>query len=147
MDKTPRVVSALLVGPGVFWLAAGAAGGSELPAAAEPFKMSVALPVALGMALGWGPSHTARLSASAEGFDDEAGRLAALESQSLLARILGDAIGAPLFACFEIWPGDWASTARDPADLLGPACQGEGEGEGDRAGEGEGDRAGERSRL
>lgn len=142
--RAQRLVSVMLrEGAGV-WIAAGAAGGAELPIAAEPFKLRVALPVALGRALGLPAREAADLGAQAESHQEgvlglrwlrwsvelPAGSFAALalgeeKGQAAMARAFESAVGVPLFARFEVpglggrdAKGDWASASRDPGDLL-----------------------------
>lgn len=139
------IVSVMLRESGRFWIAAGAAGGQELPECAEPFLLRVALPVALGKRLGMDPMGCARLAAKAhsqeESIDDcirwlrwsvelpkgsfEALGLATQEGQQEAARIISEPFGVGLHPDFAI-PGmrqikspggDWASASREPEDM------------------------------
>lgn len=134
--EPPRVVSAMLREGSRFWIAAGAAGGSELPSSAEPYAMRVALPVALARAIGLSSREAAELAGRSEGFEQDLGDLrwlrwsvevdsgtfAALgfpgrDAQRDLARSLGQAVNCPLFARHELPDlqdgpgGDWAGGA------------------------------------
>lgn len=139
-----RVVSVMLREGKRFWIAAGAAGGSELPCSAEPYKLRVGLPVALAKALAWTPERAAELAADASSQMEEASGLRWLRwsselpagsfealglgsepGQAALARRFEAAVGVPVFARFEVDAlrgsgpgGDWASAARDPGDLV-----------------------------
>ena len=67
------IVSVMLKESGRFWIAAGAAGGSELPECSEPFRLRVALPVALGHVLGLSPSGSAALAGSSTSKEESVG--------------------------------------------------------------------------
>lgn len=142
------IVSVMLRQTGRSWICAGAAGGSELPECAQAFRLGVAVPVALGRALGMEPSEAAQLGAMcqthAEEFDGwlrwvrvvvdlpsggmDALQIHSQEGQAAMARAFESAVGVPLFAEFEARSilgtkpkapgGDWVSSSRDPSDLI-----------------------------
>lgn len=142
------IVSVMLRQSGRSWICAGAAGGGELPECAQAFRLGVAVPVALGQALGMEPSQAAQLGSMcqthSEDFDGwlrwvrvvvdlPAGGMDALglhtaEGQACMARAFESAVGVPMFAEFEARSilgskpkapgGDWASSSRDPSDLV-----------------------------
>jgi hypothetical protein len=142
--RARRVVSVMLKEGSRFWISAGAAGGEELPAPSEPFKLRVALAVALGKALGLGAREAAALGGLAQSQQEKISGLRWLrwsvelpegsfdklalqspEGQSAMAQRFEQAVGVPLFSRFELdglrgrGPGgDWASATREPADLM-----------------------------
>lgn len=138
------IISVMLKESGRSWIGAGAAGGAELAAAAEPFRLRVALPVALGKALDLSASESALLGARAVSYDESLSThtrwlrwsielpcggfdrlgLGAPEGQSRIARAFSEALGAALFAEFEVEGldenkinGDWVSVSRDTSGL------------------------------
>lgn len=143
-DTSQLLVSVMLKEGGRLWISAGAAGGSELPLRAEPYKLRVELPVALAKAMRLSARGAAELSASSESHQENfewlrwlrwtvevpGGTFDALglglpEGEAALARALEAAMGVPMFARFEVEAlkgrgagGDWASASREPGDLM-----------------------------
>ena len=134
-DQSPCVLRFALSQGGATRLFLAAAGGSELPRAAEAFRLRVALPIELAKAFGLDPLSGAAIGVNAQCFEEQAegmrwirwhGKAPSGEAdKELLALAFSEAAGVPVFEDFELegLGGAWAaaeaaSASRDPRQML-----------------------------